>query len=318
MSRPSRAAVEQFLLGSLAPAMQKKYQAALELLQDRCVAEGVVLETLCEEELDWFLAEVILHGYQTNEMRYQIGCLLSALARINPRMRLKVAWRVPDVWTVRDPPTQAAACPPEILVRMFMLLILGGRPLLGVGFMPCYAGLLRVREMLNLTGNDIVMTRTAVILCLGHTKRGREQKVVCSHPQTVKWMVAYVAWAQPSASERVFNVGYTSCLKWIRRAASAAGVGDLNVSTHSLRRSGASELSRMGVPWANVMDDGRWSTDRAAPNTSDAAKWAFTAPGSSSGRRTPSLVPKSGAARPTGFGTCSSSCRRTQRLVNRA
>ena len=44
----------------------------------------------------------------------------------------------------------------------------------------------------------------------------------------------------------------------------ATGLPDIDVSTHTLRRSGASELSRLGLPWADVMAFGRWNTDRAA------------------------------------------------------
>jgi hypothetical protein len=36
------------------------------------------------------------------------------------------------------------------------------------------------------------------------------------------------------------------------------------ISTHSFRRSGASELSRMGMPLQDILLYGRWSTERAA------------------------------------------------------
>lgn len=36
------------------------------------------------------------------------------------------------------------------------------------------------------------------------------------------------------------------------------------VSTHTFRRSGASELSRLGMPLQDILPYGRWSTERAA------------------------------------------------------
>ena len=36
------------------------------------------------------------------------------------------------------------------------------------------------------------------------------------------------------------------------------------MTTHSFRRSGASELSRQGVGWSEIMEYGRWNADRAA------------------------------------------------------
>ena len=42
------------------------------------------------------------------------------------------------------------------------------------------------------------------------------------------------------------------------------GISELQLTTHSMRRSGASELSALGVAKKDVMDFGRWASDRAA------------------------------------------------------
>ena len=94
---------------------------------------------------------------------------------------------------------------------------------MGVGFLCCYAGLLRAREMLNLRRDDIVLTDHAVIFCLGVTKRGREQKVVVAQPQTVAWIKIFLATLEAKPSDRPFCFGYTTGLKWLRRAMAAAG-----------------------------------------------------------------------------------------------
>ena len=59
-------------------------------------------------------------------------------------------------------------------------------------------------------------------------------------------------------------MSYPTVLKWMRCAAEAVGAGQLDLTTHSLRRSGASELLRLGCPWPEIMQYGRWNSDRAA------------------------------------------------------
>ena len=262
-SGSGKSRVQAFLLSSLAASTQKKYEVALAFLALKCEDEEVEFNGLDEEEQDWFLAEFILDGHLGADKKWQYSELLSALARVNPRSKYKVAHRVLDVWTRREPPHQAPACPPEILTMACMLLILVDRPTLGVGFMVCYAGLLRIREMLSLVWADVHFSSAGVVLCLGVTKRGREQKVCLAHPTVVFWLNAFRELHGGAANQRVFEVGYATALKWFRRAVAAVGF-DEPVTTHSLRRSGASELSRLGVPWQDIMDFGRWNSDRAA------------------------------------------------------
>ena len=256
--------VQDFLLGSVTAATKRKYLAALDALRLKCEEEDVSLEGMSEEQLDWFLADFILDGHLEHHQRNQYGFMLSALAKLNPRCRLRVAWKVLDVWAVKEPPSQAPAVPPELLVKASMMLILAGRAAMGVGFICCYAGLLRAREMLTLKRSDIVLVEHAVIFCLGVTKRGREQKVVLAQPQTVAWVKIFLLSRDFKPDMRPFDFSYTTGLKWLRRAMVAAGAPEIPVTTHSLRRSGASELSRLGVPWQSIMDYGRWNTDRAA------------------------------------------------------
>ena len=56
---------------------------------------------------------------------------------------------------------------------------------------------------------------------------------------------------------------YATFLKWLRAGATALGAGDLGLSTHSLRRSGASELSRLGMPLHDLLSFGRCLNERS-------------------------------------------------------
>ena len=186
-------------------------------LVECCDEENVNFMAMSEEERDWFLAEWALEDYEAGESRSFHAELLSALAKSNPRVRYKVSYRVLDAWSVRQPPKQAPALPHEVLTMMFMLLVATGRPGMGCGAMLCYSGLLRAREMLTLRRKDLVMCEAGVVLCLGITKRGREQKVICSHPAVAQWVCFWLARRGPLGdNDRVFDFGYTSFLKWLR------------------------------------------------------------------------------------------------------
>lgn len=57
----------------------------------------------------------------------------------------------------------------------------------------------------------------------------------------------------------VFSMSYSSVLRWVKLAGE-----ELKLTTHSFRRSGASELSRQGIPIADICLFGRWLSDRSA------------------------------------------------------
>ena len=57
----------------------------------------------------------------------------------------------------------------------------------------------------------------------------------------------------------MFSISYSSVLRWVKKLTSLLGAGALGLTTHTFRRSGASELSRQGMSLY-----GRWLSDRAA------------------------------------------------------
>ncbi|CAE8649119.1 unnamed protein product [Polarella glacialis] len=261
-----RSRIEDFLLTSLQPSTQLRYQEALQTLNNDLDATGTVLADLPEEEQDWLLAEWILEGYENSKSRGGYGLALSALSKINPRVRYKVAWKVFDVWGKKAPPAQAPAAPPELITAMIVAALLLQRPELSLVMMLCFAGLLRVREALSLCYKDVVVGINCVTLCLSATKGGLEQKVVLTNTSTVNWVLSYLAKFPGKRNDeaRIFSIGYGSALRWVKKLSQLFGVMDVPLSTHSFRRSGASELSRLGVPLADILAYGRWLSERAA------------------------------------------------------
>ena len=128
----------------------------------------------------------------------------------------------------------------------------------------CFAALLRVGEGLGLRRRDVVIGGGSCVFLLGRTKRGLEQKVAVTSPSVVAWVEAHVARHPMESHDRLLPVSYATYLRWLRAAAVALGAGTLGISTHSLRRSGASEISRLGMPLQDLLLYGRWLSERSA------------------------------------------------------
>lgn len=247
------------------PATIEKYIKALEHLNNDLAELGHDWHQMTEAEQDSFMAEWILDGYEMGGSRNEYSWALSALQKVNPRLRLKTAWKVLDAWSATVPVRQAPAAPPELLHAMIVLALVLGRPQLSVAMLLAYCGLLRVREVLSLRVRDVILDGTTLVLCLGRTKRGMEQKVVLTNRSVVLWFSNFVSRCPPSSpSDLLFTISYSSMLRWVKRLAFLLGAESLHLTTHTFRRSGASELSRQGMPLSEILLYGRWLSERAA------------------------------------------------------
>ena len=189
--------------------------------------------------------------------------LVAALTKICPHRRYRVAQRVLARWGAELPRKEAPACPAELLFASVVWLHLNERRVVATVCLLCFVGLLRVSECLQLLRRNVVMGADYVVLFLDRTKRGVNEKVVISHPAVVAWLRSYLAWHTGANHERAFSVSYTTVAKWLRRAAAALNFADLDISTHSLRRGGATELLRRGVPFAEIALFGRWQSENS-------------------------------------------------------
>ena len=257
--------VERFLLSALKDVTKAKYQQAIDLLNRELQSTGVDWSGMSEEQQDYFLAEWLIDGYEQGFGRSEYGSLLSALGRMYPRCKYKIAWKVFDVWGSLQPPQQAAAAPPELVTAMMVASFALNRYPLAIIICICYAGLLRVGEALQLKWKDVFVGAGGLTLCLGNTKRGMEQKVVITNTLVIQWFMRFqqiTGW--DDKEHLVFNMSYASVLRWVKKLASMLQADGISLTTHSFRRSGASELSRRGVPIADIMLFGRWLSDRSA------------------------------------------------------
>ena len=155
--------MQAFLLKRLGSSASSRNLGALEALRCKLEAALVPWSRMSEEDRDWWLAEHILDEYEAGGQRSSCSFLLSALAKVNPRARCRTSWKTLDVWTT-EPVRQAPAAPPELLSAMFTIAVVLRRPEIGVGALLCFAGLLRVREMLTLRTEQLIHTGDSVII----------------------------------------------------------------------------------------------------------------------------------------------------------
>ena len=220
-----RSRVRVLLRIALTEGSRKRYVQALEELVAWCHEDEVDFEALNEERQDWYLADRLLKTFESLGRRAQCAELFCALAKADPWAKYRVAWKMLDIWATRQPPRQAPAIPPGIVTTICTYL----------------------------TFRDMVMASCALVGCLGRTNRNREQKVMCANVVAPK-----------SVEERVFQVLYGSLLYWLKKIGAAKRLDDVCLTTLSVRRSGATELSRRGAPWAEIVECCRWNAERAA------------------------------------------------------
>lgn len=126
----------------------------------------------------------------------------------------------------------------------------------------CYTALLRVSEALHLRWQDCYPAPTEWALALGATKRGLEQQVVLRHPRVLAWLRLYRKRFLGSPDSLMCPVTYSRYGRQLQRAAEALGFRSIRWTSHGLRRGGATQLLREGVPLADVMMAGRWLSER--------------------------------------------------------
>ena len=264
----ARGRIACFLLSGL-HASKDRYQQAIAAFSEELAARGVAADTLSEAQLDIFLAEYILDLFEGSEDSSGISfgaTVIAAMQKVNPRHKYTTAWKVLEVWRLRCPPAQAAAFPPELALGSAVWLVLMGQPVVGTVMLLCFTGLFRASELLHLTFQDFCLSSAQLVVILGVTKRGLEQKVLLQHPSVLTWCLQYLAyWMRSfphSPADRVFPISFQKLQYWLRKATRALGFSD-SWSSHGLRRGGATELFRLRVPLNEIALQGRWLSERS-------------------------------------------------------
>jgi len=261
--------IGSFLLGSLQPTSAARYQQVVSDFNNELAAQGVAIDDADEAELDMLLAERVLDYFDVYQSKQGLGSastLVAAFSKVHPRHSYKTAWKCLDAWRVRCPPDQALTVPAELAFGMVSWLVLHGRMQVAACVLLCFTGLLRASEALRLDFNHVIFGKDCVILVLGRTKRGLEQKVVLTNVGVAKWLRCFALWRAKQLRKgevKFIGTSYSVLVRWIRKAASALGFGHLHWTSHGFRRGGATELLRAGWPMQDIMQFGRWLAVRS-------------------------------------------------------
>eukprot|EP00971_Amphidinium_carterae_P289192 5742148-Amphidinium_carterae.2 len=255
----NRSAVVQWLLASLAPRTQQRYQLALQTYFDALVEAGIRWEELDLSSQDWTLAEYILVMKECGLGRSAMSTLVSALQKAHPEKRYKISWKVLDAWARKEPSVQAPALPIYVCMALVTALHVSGHESSALALLWCFSGLLRIGEALALSCADVLVDRTCVVLILQRSKRGVQERIDIADPLVARWTLSFARkWPAQVHEPFLGRHSYSLVRTQLDRIASALGLANLHVTTHSFRRSGASHLHKCGIPIADILLRGRW------------------------------------------------------------
>ena len=133
----------------------------------------------------------------------------------------------------------------------------------------CFTGMMRISEVLSLTMADVLLPADHamgdyVLILLRSGKRDVPDatRIVIGLPPVVRWLTVYKLrlCAGRAQTSPFCQVSYSTFRKWLRRAAPALGFEEGFYTSHSMRRGGATEMTRAGVPLLDAMHYGRWTS----------------------------------------------------------
>ena len=223
---------------------------------------AVKWQSLSEPERDEVIAEYCLDCLEEGMPRQSLVTLVAALHKICPRERYKIASAVLLSWSAQLPPKQAPAVPREFCGAMCVILLLLGRVAEGTLLRLCFTALLRISEGLNLRWRDVMLPQAPdepLVLLLGQTKRGRDQRVVVTDPLMIYWLLQFASRSGGTLHDRVFETSYGRVRRLLPIVSGHLGLQDVGFTTHSFRRGGASHLLERGTPIMNIAEYGRWA-----------------------------------------------------------
>eukprot|EP00933_Yihiella_yeosuensis_P064796 TRINITY_DN68312_c0_g1_i1.p1 TRINITY_DN68312_c0_g1~~TRINITY_DN68312_c0_g1_i1.p1 ORF type:complete len:237 (+),score=39.57 TRINITY_DN68312_c0_g1_i1:95-712(+) len=172
---------------------------------------------MSDAQKDGWIADYLVEGYESDGSRTYYGYVLSGLQKVFPRLSLKLSWKVYDVWGLRQPVRPAPAAPANVITAMISISLFLGRHQLAAIMILCFTGLLRCREALSLRKGDVLLSKASVILCLGVTNSGTEQKVIIGDVLAMSIIVSYIQHSPPAMDDFIFTISYGAVLSGVRR-----------------------------------------------------------------------------------------------------
>lgn len=202
--------VAAFLLST---PRERSWQASVQALWHfrlELKARDVVWAALSAAERDAFLSDYVLEQMEEGTFRQQCVTLVAALHKFLPSERFRTASAVLVAWNAHLPPRQAPAAPREVACAIAIALAYAGQLPMGCALRLCFVGLLRISEALALRWRQVLFLGPTIVLWLGTTKRGLDQKVAVEDATMVEWLERLRERRAPCAPDgRVFDFTYS-------------------------------------------------------------------------------------------------------------
>jgi integrase len=253
--------IQAFLLTTLKERTQTIYVEALGNLKTDLDELGLSWNSLSCEDRDCALAEIIMTRIQNGDSPFPTVNLLAALKKIQPGLKLPCANQLVITWKASLPVKQAPACPRNLAFALATLAAACGQHAVAIAILLCFTGLLRIGEALGLTCKCVVLSHDALILMLGRTKRGLEERVVINHDIVISWLRAFLKARSLKPDDSLLSLSYGKFSYWLNKLTRLLHCEHLKLSSHSFRRGGASTLFNEGMGLMDVAAHGRWASE---------------------------------------------------------
>ena len=266
--RPRLAA---FWIGLLKPASREQYLVALRIFSDWAHVMFPDFWLMSEEDQDFALSEYALQQKEEESVGVQlVATTIAAISRVyGRRRRYAAASLTVEGWRAGTEIRQAPPMPSVVCYAMVTVLAAADRLQVALAVLLCFTGVMRISEVLSLRVGDVLVPaeHLMVLFILILLRAGKRDvpdatRIVIGRPDVVHWAITYKALTCEGrgAGEPFCMVSYTTFRKWLRRASAALGFSEGYFTSHSMRRGGATEMARAGIPLLDVMQYGRWAS----------------------------------------------------------
>jgi hypothetical protein len=255
---------------ALTRGTRRKYLRAIENFLSWATDLGEEPETIAD--LDELGCEYIDHLYDTGGARSAASNLLFGLKFFLPGAKSRLHLMTLSVrgWERLQPSVSFPPLTWELCCAMAVKATKSGYSAVGAAMLLQFDCLLRLSELVALRREDIVFEGDpryprefkGCLLCLRHTKTGRDQSVTVDDPDVLRLLREHCAGLQPT--DRVFGFRPDHYRRVFKRVAASLGLSSRYVP-HSCRHGGATRLyQRNPLSIEAIKLRGRWKSTESS------------------------------------------------------
>ena len=254
---------------------ERRYDLAVHRFFNWCDLNQFSMPTTFPE-LDYVGGEYIDYLYQNDHPVHWGGDLLSGLKRLcsGSSTQLPTVCKYFDNWSKGVLVKRAIPLSPELLQGMVCYLFVVNEPRLALGFLLGFLGLLRIEEILGIKCKQIVITRSGwAILSFPDSKgsklKGEPETVIVKDRLAVQALSKILSQSDPD--EFLVGQTYRRATLFYKQSAAHFGLIDSRVTSHGLRRGGATWHFCTHGSYDCTASHGRWASIKSARTYIDRA-----------------------------------------------